>query len=91
MAVALLARCSEPGCTEAVAQDGATTPDVEGLCYLHRQRSRNRRGLCPNCGGAWAHQPVVNELTGQQRKDVNRQPVWNVYCTGCGYTRRARQ
>jgi hypothetical protein len=86
----LLARCSEPGCTEAVAQDGATTPDVEGLCYLHRQRSRNARGLCPNCSTAMEREPVLNELTGQQRKDQDRQPVWRESCAGCHYTRRAR-
>lgn len=90
-AVPLLARCSAVGCTQSVANDGATTPEVEGLCFLHRQRARNRAGVCPNCSAPMEQRPVVNQLTGRQRLDVNRQPVYEEVCTGCQYTRRARQ
>jgi hypothetical protein len=74
-----------------VANDGATTPDVEGLCFIHRQRARNAAGVCPNCSGTMVRQPVVNQLTGQQRLDVARQPVWEEACAGCGYTRKAKE
>lgn len=87
----LAARCSHPGCLYMVADDGASTPEVEGLCALHRQRERNRQGVCPNCGGAFDREPEVNTITGQPRRDPHtRQPRVRETCTGCGYTRRAR-
>lgn len=83
-------QCVVPGCTAQAATDGAG--DEGGRCPRHRQQLRNAEGRCPNCGGAMATVPIINELTGLPRTSAGV-PQTKRACTTptCGYVQRARR
>jgi len=71
--------CSRPGCLRIA--------EPEGLCAPHKAAERRSRGLCANCGSPREWRPVMNALTGKQRRR-NGLPVWQMVCQGCGRAQR---
>lgn len=86
-----LVPCSQAGCPHPVANDSTWADDeVRDVCVLHRQKARNARGACPNCGGTMADVPIINQLTGRPRTQAGV-PQQERRCTGCSYVQRERK
>lgn len=83
------ALCADPTCPNAPADDGATTPEDAGYCSLHRQKRRNARGACPNCGNAMQQVPIINSITGLPRTSASSR-THQQQCVACGYTQQQR-
>lgn len=45
---------------------------------------------CRVCDGRRMLVPVTNDLTGRQLRDVERRPVFEIVCDGCGRKERRR-
>lgn len=80
-------QCRVPGCTAIKEdQDGLEV----GLCALHRQEARVRRGACLNCGGDLVATEEINQLTGKPLKRDGEPVLVHTCAEGCGYSRRQR-